>query len=68
MTNETILITGACGQLGTELAEALRKIHKRVIATDLKEAVPALGDTEFRKLDVLQPQELANLIRSENVT
>lgn len=68
MTNETILITGACGQLGTELAEALCKIHKRVIATDLKETVPALGDTEFRRLDVLQQQNLAEIIQQENVT
>ncbi|MBX2903050.1 MAG: NAD-dependent epimerase/dehydratase family protein [Chitinophagales bacterium] len=68
MTNETILITGACGQLGTELTEALCTIHKRVIATDLKDAVPALGNTEFRKLDVLHKPSLAEIIEKEHVT
>lgn len=68
MTNETILITGACGQLGTELTEALRKIHQRVIATDLKDAVAALGDAEFRKLDVLHKPSLVEIIHKEKVT
>lgn len=68
MKKDTILITGACGQLGTELTEALRKIHHRVIPTDLKDAVSALGDAEFRKLDVLHKPSLAKIIEKEKVT
>jgi nucleoside-diphosphate-sugar epimerase len=68
MTNETILITGACGQLGTELTEALRKIHQRVIATDLKDPIAALGDAEFCKLDVLHKPSLVEIIHKEKVT
>ncbi|MCS6818662.1 MAG: NAD-dependent epimerase/dehydratase family protein [Chitinophagales bacterium] len=68
MKNETILITGACGQLGTELVTTLRKYYKRVLATDLKDAVEALGDAEFRKLDVLHRQGLYEVIQKEKVT
>lgn len=68
MTNETVLIIGACGQLGSELTGALRKVHKRVIASDLKEPVAALGDAEFIRLDVLHKASLAKVIRHEKVT
>lgn len=42
--NDTILVTGAGGQIGTESVLALRKIYKNVIASDLKE-----GSAELQK-------------------
>jgi nucleoside-diphosphate-sugar epimerase len=43
MESDTVLVTGACGQIGTELVLALRKIYTNVIASDLKDAT---GDPE----------------------
>lgn len=35
---DTILILGACGQIGTELTQSLREIHgsENVIASDIR--------------------------------
>ena len=43
---DTILILGACGQIGTELTQSLREIHgnENVIASDIR-----YGDDEFVK-------------------
>ncbi|MCE2877556.1 MAG: NAD-dependent epimerase, partial [Bacteroidetes bacterium] len=40
MTNEKVLVIGSCGQLGTELVEALRGIYgdSNVIASDVKKS------------------------------
>lgn len=40
-----ILITGACGQIGTELTAALRERHggENVIATDIQSPPPGAG-------------------------
>lgn len=66
---EKILITGACGQLGTELTNTLREIHGngRVIATDIKE--PG-GEQEgpFEKLDVLDRERLAEIAGKYEIT
>ena len=67
MTNrkETILVTGACGQLGTELVESLRAIYgtAQVIASDLtdnkKEVVEA---GPFEILNVLEKKDLEALV------
>ena len=52
-----VLVTGACGQIGSELVPALRKRYgdENVIATDIEETNPALrkkGPFEF--MDVTQ--------------
>ena len=54
--NESILVIGAKGQIGSELVEELRRIHgdKNVIATDLK--IPSdefINGGPFYQLDVL---------------
>ena len=53
MLEQQIVITGANGQLGTELALALRKLHgaASIIATDIRR--PAIADPAFRLLDVM---------------
>lgn len=69
MDSDTILVTGACGQIGSELVLALRKIYKNVVASDLKEPTNELKDGgEFAKLDVLDKNSLADCVNKFNVT
>ena len=61
-----ILVTGALGQIGMELLEALSARYGRdsIIATDIRETdkLENLG-IKFHKLDVLDKVELENLIK-----
>lgn len=69
MKSDTILVTGACGQIGSELVLALRKQYKNVIASDLKEPVGELKDGgEFVKLDVLYKNGLNDCVQRFGVT
>jgi nucleoside-diphosphate-sugar epimerase len=66
-----ILVTGACGQIGTELVKALRKKYGRecIIATghitkppkELRKGGP------FKYLNVLQKEELAKLVMDNEI-
>lgn len=68
MQSDTILVTGACGQIGSELVLALRKIYKNVIASDLKDPQGELKETgEFIRLDVLSKNTLNDCIKRFNV-
>ena len=69
MENETILVTGAGGQIGTELVLALRKRYKNVIASDLKDGSDELKQGgEFIRLDVLYKNGLSDCVKRFNVT
>ncbi|MBS1618210.1 MAG: NAD-dependent epimerase/dehydratase family protein [Bacteroidetes bacterium] len=68
MESDTVLVTGACGQIGTELVLALRKIYKNVIASDLKEAGGELAEGPFERLDVLHKPGLHDVVRKHKVT
>ena len=59
-----ILVTGALGQIGTELVEALEDKHgeRSVIATDVREAPGC------RILDVMDADGILALVDEENVT
>lgn len=68
---ETILVTGACGQIGTELVKTLRGKYgiDRVIATDIRAAADtAWSDGPYFRLDVLDGQELEMLVTKLGVT
>ena len=68
MQSDTVLVTGACGQIGSELVLALRKIYKNVIASDLKDPEGELKDTGlFERLDVLHKPGLNEVIVKHNV-
>lgn len=65
-----ILITGACGQLGSELTIALRNKfgNEQVIATDVRPPSGELANGPFEKLDVMDKNELYTLVDQHNVT
>jgi len=69
---DTILITGACGQLGTELTIELRQIYgsSNVIATDITDASSEWPEDAgpFEYLDVLDKEKLGELIDKYQVT
>ena len=59
-----VLVTGACGQIGTELVEALQKKHglESVIATDIHKGEAC------RILDVMDKIEIQRLVVEEEIT
>ena len=68
--SDTILVIGACGQIGTELTLQLRKIYGKnaVIATDIKEGnkeLMASGTFEF--LDATDKNAIENIIEKYHV-
>ena len=69
MQSDTILVTGACGQIGSELVLALRKIHTNVIASDLKDATGELKETgPFERLDALHKHGIEEVVKKHKVT
>ncbi len=71
MKTQRILITGALGQIGSELAEKLVKIHgkENVIVTDIRPAseVTTPGGT-YEELNVLDAERIHSLIDNYRIT
>ena len=67
----TVLVTGALGQIGTELVSALRKRHgsDSVIASDIREIEghPVINNGPFLTADVLDKEALEVIIDENNV-
>ena len=68
--NESILVIGAKGQIGSELVEELRRIYgdMNIIATDIK--LPSdefIKSGPFYQLDVLDFPKLTEIIKKHNV-
>ncbi|GAB4376159.1 MAG: NAD-dependent epimerase/dehydratase family protein [Salibacteraceae bacterium] len=68
MSDSRILIIGACGQVGTELVEALADHYgaDRIIASDIKHE--AIFDVKYHQLDVLDRNALESIVKKERVT
>jgi len=68
MKKDTILVIGACGQIGAELTTALRHAHGdfHVIAADLKDDKKATGP--YEQLDVLDKDALGTIIDRYDIT
>jgi len=64
MQKESILIIGACGQLGTELTETLREIYgnSQVVASDIRVSDhDVFASGPFELLNVLDKQQIASI-------
>ncbi len=68
---DRILVTGALGQIGTDLVEELRARHgtDSVIASDVREVPghPFLEDGPFRLLSVLDGDGMDSVVRGDGV-
>lgn len=70
---QKVLVTGACGQIGSELTAALRERHgdENVVATDValsaSEAAESDGSGPFEILDVTEPRAISNLIETHKI-
>ncbi|MDP3486629.1 MAG: L-threonine 3-dehydrogenase [Bacillota bacterium] len=66
-----ILITGALGQIGTELTVSMRKHYgeDNVIASDIITEVPegALKGGLYEVVDVVKPEQIASVVKKHNV-
>lgn len=67
-TSPCILVTGALGQIGSELVEALRARYgtERVLASDIRQ--PDLAAGSFHQLDVTDRSALLDLVQREGIT
>ncbi len=65
-----ILITGALGQLGTELSDSLRAIYgvENVIVSDIRPPLDDVADGVFELLDVKDSQALRAIVDKHEVT
>jgi len=68
MRKESILVTGAGGQIGTVLTKALQKKYgaENVLATDLRER--DIPDTRTETLNVLDKEKMTKLVVENKVT
>jgi nucleoside-diphosphate-sugar epimerase len=67
MSEKKILITGACGQIGSILSHALREKygHEQVICTDI---LPVEGQAApYYMLDVRDTETFKQIVRQENI-
>lgn len=64
-----ILLTGACGQLGSELITKLRSIYGKdeVLASDIREPEGEVADGPFEFIDVMEKDKLADVIESYEI-
>jgi len=69
--SDTILIIGACGQIGTELTEKLREIYgnNKVIPSDIREGTDEMMSTgPFEILDATDPKEILRVVKKYEIT
>lgn len=66
---EKILVTGALGQIGSELTAALRAIYgeKNVLATDIQEP-GNVQDPYYEKLDVMDADKIAEIVSKNEIS
>lgn len=65
-----ILVTGALGQIGSELVELLSKNYGKssVVVSDVREPAPGSLDLEFTRLDVTDQAAVKEVIREKDIT
>ncbi len=67
-TNQKVLIIGAAGQIGIELALSLSAMYgsQNIIISDLK-PIPSLPENPFEKLDILDKNALFDIIKKHQI-
>jgi len=71
MKKETVLVIGSCGQLGTELVEALREIYgnENVIASDIRKGQGEVFEAgPFELLDILDANRWKEILQKYQPT
>lgn len=66
-----ILIIGACGQIGTELTQSLRKIYgvENVVASDVRKLDnPVVNDGIFEVVNALDFNQIQNIVEKYQIT
>lgn len=69
--SKSILVVGACGQIGTELTLKLREIYgnNKVIASDIKEGSEELMNSgSFEFINAMEYSSIANIIEKYNIS
>ncbi|WP_281980026.1 NAD-dependent epimerase/dehydratase family protein [Tenacibaculum mesophilum] len=69
--SETILILGACGQIGTELTQKLRAIYgaDNVIASDIREGnTEMMSSGPFEIIDATNQEQILSVVQKHKVT
>uniref|UniRef100_A0AB33L2Y6 NAD-dependent epimerase/dehydratase family protein n=1 Tax=Tenacibaculum sp. Pbs-1 TaxID=3238748 RepID=A0AB33L2Y6_9FLAO len=69
--SETILILGACGQIGTELTQKLRAIYgaDNVIASDIREGnAEMMSSGPFEIIDATNQEQILSVVQKHKVT
>lgn len=66
---DKILITGACGQLGSELTARLRALfgNENVVASDITEPIAKASEGPFEKIDVMDRTRLEDVIQHYHI-
>ena len=71
LVDDRILVTGALGQIGTDLVKSLREIHgsEHIIASDIREIPnhPCILGGPFSVLDVLDEDRISKIVENENI-
>ena len=70
MNKTKILLIGAGGQLGSELAQGLWKIYgaENVVSSDIKDAQGILKEGPFEKFDVMQKDTFVQVLKRHQIT
>lgn len=65
----TILVTGALGQIGSELVAALKKIYgeKKVVTSDIRVDAPSDEFLPYESLNVLDKSRLAEIVKKHDI-
>ena len=64
-----VLVTGACGQLGSELSQALAEWlgHEKVIISDISSKTAPSSELQFVQLDVLDQEAMASVVKEYQI-